>query len=48
MQQLIDYEKIWEEMARFYGKNFANPEHEPKRFAWQCKMFKYLTKSGLL
>jgi hypothetical protein len=42
-----DLEKTIEE---FYERfpNPPNPEHEPKRFAWYVKMFKYFKEKALL
>ena len=37
-------EQIWNEMVEFFGENFANPDHEPKRFLWQMKLYRYLYK----
>lgn len=41
----VDIEKILDEMIEFFGDNLANPEHEPKRFAWQVKFYKYMNRS---
>ena len=32
--------KFVDEMEEHFG-NLPNPEHEPKRFAWCIKVFKY-------
>lgn len=39
-----ELEKIVEGMIEFFGKNLANPDHEPKRFEWQCKVYKYINR----
>ena len=41
-----EWENIWNGMEAFFGKNFAHPEHEPKRFEWQCKLYKYINNIG--
>jgi len=35
-------EKIWDELCEFFGDNLAHPDHEPKRFEWQCRFYKYM------
>jgi hypothetical protein len=37
-EQILLYKK----MEEYYGKTLANFEHEPKLFAWQVKLYKYL------
>lgn len=39
---LDEAEKIWNELATFFGPNLAHPDHEPKRFLWQMKFYKYI------
>jgi hypothetical protein len=41
-----EWENIWNGMEVLFGKNFAHPEHEPKRFEWQCKLYKYINNIG--
>ena len=43
---LEELEKIWDDMVQFYGSNLAHPDHEPKRFAYQCKLFRYINNIG--
>jgi hypothetical protein len=40
---LEEAEKLWEELVTFFGNNLAHPDIEPKRFEWQCKLYKYIT-----
>lgn len=35
-------EEIWDNLVVYFGNGLANPEHEPKRFFWQCKIYKYI------
>ena len=42
---LEELEKIWNDMVKFFGPNLAHPDVEPKRFAWQCKLFKYINNN---
>jgi hypothetical protein len=39
---LEELEKIWEDMVQFYGPNLAHPDIEPKRFAYQCKLYRFI------
>ena len=39
-------EQIWNDLINFYGDRLAHPEVEPKRFAYQCKLFKYINNNG--
>lgn len=39
-----ELENIWNGMVEFFGKNLAHPNHEPKRFLWQMKFYKYLNR----
>ena len=43
---LEELEKIWDQMVEFYGPNLAHPDMEPKRFAYQCKLFRYINNIG--
>jgi len=36
-----ELEKIAQEMIEHYGDRLPNPEHEPNRFAYYVKLFKY-------
>lgn len=38
----VDVEKILDDMTGFFGKNLAHPDHEPIRFLWQMKFYKYI------
>jgi hypothetical protein len=40
------YENIWNGMCNFFGERLAHPDTEPKRFAWQCKLYKYINNIG--
>ena len=40
------YENIWNGMCNFFGERLAHPDIEPKRFAWQCKLYKYINNIG--
>ena len=42
----MNEEDLWKQLCEFYGPNLAHPEVEPKRFAWQCKLFKYINNHG--
>ena len=33
--------KAYEEMVKEWGDSLPNPEHEPRRFAFYVKMWKY-------
>jgi len=35
-------EQLWHEMYEFYGERLAHPDVEPKRFAYQLKIFKHI------
>jgi len=39
--QSSDYEKMYGELLDHFEGRLPNPEHEPKRFAFFVKMFKY-------
>ena len=39
---LDEAEVIWNQMVEFFGKNFANPEREPRRFEYQMRFYKYI------
>lgn len=39
---LEEAEKIWDELVEYYGDRLAHPDHEPKRFESQCKLYKYI------
>lgn len=39
---LEEAEKIWDALVEYYGDRLAHPDHEPKRFAAQCKLYKYM------
>lgn len=43
---LDEAEQIWNELVAFYGDNLAHPDHEPKRFAHQCKLYRYINNYG--
>lgn len=43
---LVNYEELWRRLYEFYGERLAHPEHEPKRFAWQIKIFKHINNNG--
>lgn len=36
-----DIEKLYDELVKHYGDKLANFEHEPRRFAYQIKMYQY-------
>jgi hypothetical protein len=40
-----DLEKIADEMEAWFG-NLPSPEHEPKRFKYYIKLYKYLKSKG--
>lgn len=31
----------YKELEEWYGDSLANPEHEPRRFAYQVKVYEY-------
>lgn len=33
--------KAYEEMLEIWGENLPNPEHEPIRFAYYVRMYRY-------
>lgn len=37
-QQILDF---YNELVDHYGDDLANFEHEPRRFAFQVKLYKY-------
>ena len=39
---MIDPEEIWDRLVEFFGTNLAHPDHEPKRFVYQMKIYKYI------
>ena len=39
-------DEIWKQLYEFYGDNLAHPEREPKRFAYQLKLFKFINNDG--
>jgi hypothetical protein len=39
---LEELEKIWDAVVEFYGDRLAHPDIEPRRFAWQLKIFKHI------
>lgn len=39
-------EEIWSQLYEFYGDRLAHPEVEPRRFAYQCKLFRYINNNG--
>ena len=41
---LFSPEDLWQELYEFYGDRLAHPDREPKRFAWQLKIFKHVRK----
>ncbi len=32
----------WNNMVSAFGSNLPNPDHEPRRFAYYVKLYKYL------
>ena len=38
--------KMYEEMVNMWGDKLPNPEHEPIRFAYYVKMYKYLKEKN--
>jgi len=42
---LEELEELWQKMYEFYGDRLANPDHEPRRFEWQCKLYKYINNN---
>ena len=37
----------WDNMVKAFGSNLPNPDHEPRRFNYYVKLYKYLlTKHG--
>jgi len=40
-----ELEKIAQEMIEHYGDRLPNPEHEPLRFQYYVKLFKYVKTS---
>ena len=36
-------EQIWNELVEFFGDRLANPDHEPRRFEWQMRFYKYIS-----
>lgn len=39
-------EEIWNELVNLFGDRLAHPDHEPKRFAYQVKIYKHINKYG--
>ena len=39
---IVNYEELWKQLYEFYGERLAHPEVEPRRFAWQLKIFKHV------
>jgi hypothetical protein len=39
-------EELWSQLYEFYGERLAHPDVEPKRFSYQCKLFKYINNNG--
>jgi hypothetical protein len=39
-------EQIWSQLYELYGERLAHPDHEPKRFEYQLKLFKYINSNG--
>lgn len=37
----MNEEELWSQLYKFYGENLAHPDIEPRRFAWQLKVFKH-------
>ena len=38
--------KMYEEMVKMWGDKLPNPEHEPIRFAYYVRMYKYLKEKN--
>ena len=34
----------WDNMTRAFGYNMPNPDHEPRRFAYYVRLYKYILK----
>lgn len=41
---MSELEQFCQGLQEFFGSNLAHYEREPRRFAWQCKIFKYMWK----
>ena len=39
-------EELWSQLYELFGERLANPDREPKRFAWQLKIYKHINKNG--
>jgi len=35
-------EELWKQLYELYGERLALPDVEPRRFAWQLKIFKHV------
>lgn len=42
----MNEEDLWKQLYEFYGERLAHPDIEPKRFAYQCKLYKYINNYG--
>jgi len=38
-------EELWQKMYEFYGERLAHPDHEPRRFEYQLKLFRYINNN---
>ena len=43
---IVNYEELWKQLYEFYGDGLAHPDREPKRFAHQLKLFKFINNNG--
>lgn len=39
-----EVQKIYDEMVEMWGDRLPNPEHEPIRFGYYVRMYKFLKK----
>lgn len=39
---VVNYEELWKQLYEFYGDGLANPDHEPRRFSMQMKLYKHI------
>jgi hypothetical protein len=42
VNNIVNYEKLYEEMEAFFGDQLPHPEREPKRAAVYIKIFKHV------
>jgi hypothetical protein len=42
-----ELEYHWDTMVKMFGANLPNPEHEPRRFAYYVRLYKYILNKHL-